>query len=99
MRWSCGLRSLPRQYAAALRLGRPPWGAGGARTVGVAPGPPPVRGGAAHQPERRDVRRGGQVRPPAGVLPGELAVLAEVVVDGQLPGAHLDVGALDRRAG
>ena len=37
---------------------------------------------------------GGQVRPAAEVLPRQLAVAAEVVVDGQLAAADLGVGAL-----
>ncbi len=47
----------------------------------------------AHQLERRDPLGGRQVRPAAQVGPGHLAVAADVVVDGQLAGAHLDARA------
>ena len=53
----------------------------------------------AHQLERRDPLGGGQVRAAAQVAPGDLAVAVEVVVDGQLAGADLDVRALGRGLG
>ena len=57
----------------------------------------PVRRGGAHQLERRDALGGRQVRAAAQVLPGQLAVAAEVVVDGQLAGADLDARRPRRR--
>ena len=48
----------------------------------------------AHQLERRDPLGGRQVRAAAQVAPGDVAVAADVVVDGQLAGADLDAGAL-----
>jgi hypothetical protein len=81
-----GLLRLPRGAVDALQLA----------VLLVAP---PVRGRAAHEPERRDVRRGRQVRAAAEVLPGDLAVRPDVVVDRQLARAHLDVGALGGVAG
>lgn len=55
----------------------------------------PVGGGVAHQLERGDVAGGGQVGAPAEVLPAQVAGLGvEVVVDGQLAAAHLDVRAV-----
>ena len=56
----------------------------------------PVRRGGAHQLEGRDPLGGRQVRPAAQVGPGDVAVAAHVVVDGQLAGADLDAGALAR---
>src|SRR5262249_19188080 len=56
--------------------------------------PAPVRRGGAHQLERRDALGGGQVRTAAEVLPRQLAVATQVVVDRQLPGPDLDGGAL-----
>ncbi len=51
----------------------------------------------AHQLERRDDPGGRQVRTAAQVLPAQVAGLGvEVVVDGQLPGAHLGGRALGR---
>ncbi len=55
----------------------------------------PVGGGVAHELERRDVAGGGQVGTAAEVLPAQLAGLGvQVVVDGQLAAAHLDVRAV-----
>src|SRR4051794_9289229 len=51
----------------------------------------PVRRGGAHQPERGDALGGRQVRTTTQVLPCQLAVTAEVVVDGQLTAPDLDV--------
>ncbi|AIY17733.2 Serine phosphatase RsbU, regulator of sigma subunit [Pimelobacter simplex] len=59
----------------------------------------PVGRGAAHQLERRDPLGGGQVRPPAEVLPGHLALAVDVVVDGQLAGADLGARTLGRIGG
>ena len=56
----------------------------------------PVRRGGAHQLERRDPLGGGQVRAAAEVLPRQLALAVEVVVDGQLAAADLDAGPLGR---
>src|SRR5690606_41621307 len=52
--------------------------------------PPPVRGGDAGEiPAVADQARAGHVRAAAEVLPGDLAVLGDVVVDGQLAGTDL----------
>ena len=59
----------------------------------------PVRRGAAHQLERRDPLRGRQVRAAAQVAPRDVAVAADVVVDGELAGADLDARALGRVVG
>ena len=54
----------------------------------------PVRRRRPHQLERRDPLGGRQVRAAAQVAPGDLAVAAHVVVDGQLAGADLDARSL-----
>lgn len=55
----------------------------------------PVGGRVAHELERRDVAGGGQVGASAEVLPAQVAGLrVQVVVDGQLAAAHLDVRAV-----
>ena len=59
----------------------------------------PVRRRGAHQLERRDPLGGRQVRAAAQVAPRDLAVAADVVVDGELAGAHLGRGTFDRLAG
>ena len=52
---------------------------------------PPVGGGAAGEPERRDVAGGRHVRAAAQVAPHQIpGVRVQVVVDGQLAGADLD---------
>ena len=59
----------------------------------------PVRRGAAHQLERRDPLGGRQVGTAAQVAPRDVTVAADVVVDGELPGADLDARALGRAVG
>ena len=82
------------QVRLELVLGRPR-GAVDALELRVLLAAAPVRGGDAHQLERRDDPGGRQVRAAAQVLPAQLAGLGvEVVVDGQLAAAHLDVGAV-----
>ncbi len=66
-----------------------PRGAVDALQLRVLLAPPPVGGGDPHQLERRDVPGRRHVRTAAQVLPRQRAVLAQVVVDGQLAAADL----------
>ncbi|MGX1268792.1 hypothetical protein RKD18_001986 [Streptomyces phaeoluteigriseus] len=69
-------------------------------SIGVLLAAAPVGGRVAHQLERRDEAGGGQVGTAAEVLPAQLAGLGvQVVVDGQLTGADLDVRAVVVRGG
>ncbi len=64
--------------------------------LGVLLGSAPVGGGRTHQLDRADQPGGRQVRAPAQVAPAAVAVLVEVVVDGQLAAAHLHhLGGVD----
>ena len=81
------------------RLLRLPGGAVDALELLVLLVAAPVRRRGAHQLERRDPLGGRQVRAAAQVAPGDLAVAADVVVDGELAGADLSRGTFDRLAG
>ena len=78
------------------RVAALPRGAVDALQLRVLLAPPPVRRRGPGQLERRDVPGGRQVRPAAEVLPRQRAVLADVVVDGELAAADLGLGALGR---
>lgn len=87
------------QVRLELVLGGP-GGAVDALEHGVLLAAPPVRRGVPHQLERGDEPGGGQVRAPAEVLPAQVTGLGvQVVVDGQLAAAHLDVRAVVRGGG
>src|SRR5690606_22841378 len=74
-----------------------PRGAVDALELGVLLAAAPVgRGGAGEGEAVADEPGAGQVRAAAQVLPGDLTAPADVVVDRQLPGAHLDGRPLGR---
>lgn len=95
-RFSASTRKSRCAFSSSLR----PGGAVDALEHGVLLAAAPVGGRVAHQLERRDVARGGQVRASAEVLPAQVAGLGvEVVVDRQLAAADLDVRTVVGRRG